>query len=52
MVVLTIALDQLRFEVGAHFAEDAPEVRDGPLAQDIAPIFRYEDQMNVNGKTT
>ncbi len=50
MVVLTIALDQLRFEVGAHFAEDAPEVRDGPLAQDIAPIFRYKDQMNVDGK--
>ncbi len=49
VVVLPAALGQGRAEVVAHLPEHVLEIVDHVPGQDVPPVFRHEDQVNVQG---
>jgi len=48
MVILSIELNEFRSEVGAYAGEDDAKVVENGLGEDLAPIFRHEDQMYMH----
>lgn len=47
MIVLSVALDQVRLEILANLGEDRPQVADGEFRQGVFAVFGDEDQMRV-----
>ena len=47
MIVLTVAFNQLRFKIGADFCEYSPEVAYRQIRQNITPVSRNKDQVDM-----
>jgi len=47
VIVLAVALNQVRLEIMADLGKDAFQVVDRGFGQHVTPVFRNEDQMNV-----
>jgi hypothetical protein len=48
VVMFSIHLDPLRFEVQTDPGKDFPETLDGITVEDFAAVFRHKDQMHVH----
>ena len=48
VIVLSVHLDQLRFEIGLDVGEDVAQALDGVTIEHSAAIFRHNDQMDVH----